>query len=1606
MNKRMITFLMSGVVLSTSIIPVQLWAATSEGYYAQASKVEVTEDVTEIDEMSVSEDMVYQEAQDVQAIETRTPSYDEIFKVKNIKSYSNNGGKYGSSSLDKAFDGNTATHWETGKPNSSTHTNEVIVTFDEIETINRITYMVRQDNGFKGFPNEFSIYTSLEETGDNFKIVKTGKMNTTKNKVEIQFNPTQVKRLKFVFNKADQNWASAAELNFYKEDVLSKKINDIFTDGLMMTLKPEYNSLEAIARLEQEISNHPLKDELSKVLETAKQAINGEIVTENRLFIPNQYGDTHAKARNQLLMKRFGTDLETTGLLAVPGEEIRVYVEAEDGVPLPVISFTQHEGHYKHWKTDYQLKKGMNVFIVPEIFSDSWAVKTIKGGPIYIQNKFTPEQQGKAPQVRIEGGQAFPVFNSGDDQEGFLQELRDFKVKRDANPNGLPNVFEYNTERIMFTGSFDAAYKVFVQEGQDVQESVNVWQNKVQEAFDFAGIDSSDSVHNGDHVRTPIRLMQPYGAAYAASSHIGVQRGIQENFLRPSQMNSIIFGTMHEVGHQMDIPQREWQEVTNNMWSNNAGIQTGKGDRTNYNELFPLMTGENTKITNYDNLSLSARLGLFWQLELEYPGYWTALERLYREKNPQTPNYQAKVDTLATYSSEVIGANLTEFYDRYAFPISESCRENLKQFPDTGKKYWYMWTNAYRYTGTGFDDKVEIEISSITSTAQGNKLQMTIDKENSDGLMGYEIYRDNTLLGFAKESSFIDQTADPNTNYTYEVVAVDKKLNMTEKVSRNVFAPAVITQPQITLRVNSEFNPLDFVNALTYKGEDISKQVRVISNTVDMTQKGEYEVVYEVVDNDAVMTGKSKVSVVGDYDYVSDINWESAKVDWLTANKDKAPNGSTIQLINSGIDRSYEKGLGVHANSEVIYNIEDMGYTSFEAYIGIDQSLRGNANASATFEVWVDGKKSYESGVFKHNTPQQFIEIPLEGAKEIKLITTDAKNSNSADHTVWADAKLIMTNGQPKLEIPKSISTKVGEPIDYIGDYTAFDTEDGDLTNRVTVSGDVDFNRPGDYTITYTVIDSDGNRVQKTRSVAVVALGDYSYLTDYDWQSAHTSHGTIRKDKSPSDNIIRLTGEKNEEIAYERGLGTHAIATVVYDLSDKDYKYFTAYVGVDRAMYGKIGSVGYEVWADGEKVFDSGKMNSKDPQKYVEIDINGVKELKLITNDGGNGIGSDHGVWADTKLHKVGNQEIDSEAKAELKVLLAEADQIQYTNQEQTRWENFVRVRELAREVCNNLVATDEECNEIKGQLEQAIEELKYIALDTSKLQALVDQVGTLDETIYTVESWEVLSEKLVRAEEVLINEHSEVTQEQINEIARELQEAMDNLEEKVIESEMKSELRQLLAEADRIAYTNQEQTRWNNFVYIRNLAHSILNNPIATDRDYRDAMMHLSASMKELGYKKADKSKLQALLNEVLALDEEVYTVESWAVLMNQVTIGKNVVASVGTSNTQEHVDKIARELQQAIEALEEKNNTPEVEIPQSPYYKQLENLISEAATYNKEEYTYETWRTLERAVQYGEAILAKETATEAEFEIAIDLLWESINGLELLEVTSEVIE
>ena len=120
------------------------------------------------------------------------------------------------------------------------------------------------------------------------------------------------------------------------------------------------------------------------------------------------------------------------------------------------------------------------------------------------------------------------------------------------------------------------------------------------------------------NVRTAVRLMQPYGAAYAYTDHIGIQRHIQEIVLRTdeSSINSILWGMLHEAGHQMDIDAREWAEVTNNMWANNAYIKNGLNDRVQYDKLYKYLAPEKS-LKTYEELDYSEKLGMFWQLQIK-----------------------------------------------------------------------------------------------------------------------------------------------------------------------------------------------------------------------------------------------------------------------------------------------------------------------------------------------------------------------------------------------------------------------------------------------------------------------------------------------------------------------------------------------------------------------------------------------------------------------------------------------------------------------------------------------------------------------------------------------------------------------------------------------------------------------------------------------------------------------------------------------------------------------------------------------------------------------------------------------------------------------------
>lgn len=142
------------------------------------------------------------------------------------------------------------------------------------------------------------------------------------------------------------------------------------------------------------------------------------------------------------------------------------------------------------------------------------------------------------------------------------------------------------------------------------------------------------------------------------------------------------------------------------------------------------------------------------------------------------------------------------------------------------------------------------------------------------------------------------------------------------------------------------------------------------------------------------------------------------------------------------------------------------------------------------------------------------------------------------------------------------------------------------------------------------------------------------WLSDLNWLSAKNGWGPPELDRSNGE-----TGDddgKRIRIAdrsYGHGVGVHAVSELRYALDDR-YDVFKAIIGVDDEV-GDRGSVIFEVWGDGRRLYQSGVKRGNMPGEAIEVPVENVRTLTLVVNDAGDGIGSDHADWADARFEGV-----------------------------------------------------------------------------------------------------------------------------------------------------------------------------------------------------------------------------------------------------------------------------------------------------------------------------------------------------------------------------------
>lgn len=744
-----------------------------------------------------------------------------------ITDYEANGGSYTGHDAANALDGKFSTFWETNTPNSQNFTNRFTVAFDKETQIERIVYATRQDNYKKrGYPRTLTVYASSDDTGENF--AEAGVAVSAETGAKVLFTLPQTvscKRIRFeftdVYSDIAAKYASAAEFIFLKtEGEAAARLRDLFADYRYTQFVSGISADEA-ARIVEEVKRTPaytLDSNLAFLADRAQAVIDGETLFEEaREFTTGgknaeirRMGNVAQYAQNTLKMIWMGTNRQPTGISAAPNEMLTVFVDCEEGDPLPSIVFTQHLGRWNKWKSgEYKLQTGINHFTVPDLYDAGWTVKTAPGGPVYLINPYTAEEQSDSVRIYIEGGYTFPVYREGGDEAVFLADVASFLEAQEQSPDNIVDAAEIQSDNVILTLSASQVKAQCIDGKVSPEKVCKDWDDYVFSLLDFAGVALSPSDGGYDsrapYINVNVRIMQPWAAAYAFGEHVGIQKGSWESTVLTGA-GYYGWGFAHELGHMMDISERTVSETTNNMWSQFDQAMHGKMAARGEFAAFTAAAAPDNNQKNAYGEKMSAALP-WWNIESRYPGFWGAFENCYRYENRAgmtDSSDKTKAELHVYFASLAAGTDLSYYFERIGFywgsgelftgeNASQNFKTAIQAAKDAGRlsgkplKFWYYDANQYllmREHGDKlalYDGQDSAKILNVSKN--GNSYGILLPETDALGHLGYEILRSADggayeVIGFTQTRAYTDTSA-PEGDVLYKVRAYDRLLSCT-----------------------------------------------------------------------------------------------------------------------------------------------------------------------------------------------------------------------------------------------------------------------------------------------------------------------------------------------------------------------------------------------------------------------------------------------------------------------------------------------------------------------------------------------------------------------------------------------------------------------------------------------------------------------------------------------------------------------------------------------------------------------------------------------------------------------------------------------------------
>ena len=315
-------------------------------------------------------------------------------------------------------------------------------------------------------------------------------------------------------------------------------------------------------------------------------------------------------------------------------------------------------------------------------------------------------------------------------------------------------------------------------------------------------------------------------------------------------------------------------------------------------------------------------------------------------------------------------------------------------------------------------------------------------------------------------------------------------------------------------------------------------------------------------------------------------------------------------------------------------------------------------------------------------------------------------------------------------------------------------------------------------------------------------------------------------------------------------------------------------------------------------------------------------------------------------------------------------------------WATVIDVQVEAETLLEDVNATQEEVDSLYLKLQKAKDDLrKEVPVDKKSLEKLLEEIESLTDAEYTLETWTTVAYAYIEAMGIMDN--TEVTQQEVDAAHAKLLAAKNKLVKEVLVN--KEALEKLVAEVDTLIDAEYTAETWDAVMDVYAEANAVLEDEYATQKETDDAVAELQTKKNGLVKKTpADKEPLKKLMADVESLEYKEYTQETWDVFASAYI---DAVAVLDENYaTQQEVDNAKTALLQAKNSL--------VKRPQINK-EALKKLFDSVPKLNDAAYTFETWHVVAEAHLMAESVLLDDGVTQEEVDESCAELQAAIDGL-----------